>query len=126
MSSDNILCLILFSIALTLSHGCWLDDQANHVPTDLTHNEEWILHLGLELGHELNFKAHLENILIPRTVGSENHTLVETYIIGTLQDLGWTISLDQFTGETPLGPKSFTNIIADLRPTSPRRMIIGM
>ncbi|TRY79543.1 hypothetical protein TCAL_12403 [Tigriopus californicus] len=125
MTCHNLLCLTLFSLVFTIGSGCWLDDQTNHVPTDLTLNEELVLLLGLELGHELNFKEHLQNILIPRTVGSENHTLVQNYIIGTLQDLGWSISLDQFTQDTPLGPRPFTNIIADLNPASPRRMIIA-
>eukprot|EP00095_Tigriopus_kingsejongensis_P004779 maker-scaffold77_size404793-snap-gene-2.13 protein:Tk04779 transcript:maker-scaffold77_size404793-snap-gene-2.13-mRNA-1 annotation:"achain crystal structure of a glutaminyl cyclase from ixodes scapularis" len=98
--------------------GCWMNDQLHHQPTDFTQSREKILHLAVGLQDEQDFQDHLDQILIPRAVGSNNHTLVETYIQDTLTTLGWTVTLDRFTQETLVGPRTFTNIIADFDPST--------
>ena len=35
------------------------------------------------------------------------------------------VDLDTFTSATPLGPKTFTNIVATLHPDSPRRLVLA-
>ena len=35
------------------------------------------------------------------------------------------VVLDTFTSPTPLGPKTFTNIVATLHPDSPRRLVLA-
>ena len=35
------------------------------------------------------------------------------------------VVLDTFTSSTPLGPKTFTNIVATLHPDSPRRLVLA-
>ena len=35
------------------------------------------------------------------------------------------VLLDTFTSSTPLGQKTFTNIVATLHPESPRRLVLG-
>ena len=35
------------------------------------------------------------------------------------------VSLDTFTASTPLGPKTFSNIVATLHPDSPRRLVLA-
>ena len=35
------------------------------------------------------------------------------------------VSLDTFTTSTPLGPKTFSNIVATLHPDSPRRLVLA-
>ncbi|KAG6837279.1 hypothetical protein H0H93_012284 [Arthromyces matolae] len=72
-----------------------------------------------------NPASHLSKILIPRVSGTENNTLVGNYIISTLEALKWHIETDEFTEETPIGSKSFRNIIATYDPTASRRVILA-
>ena len=47
------------------------------------------------------------------------------FIKKQFEDLNWTVSLDEFDDNTPLGPKRFTNIIATLNPSAKRRLILA-
>ncbi|KAF9469303.1 hypothetical protein BDZ94DRAFT_1152081 [Collybia nuda] len=69
--------------------------------------------------------SHLSKILIPRVSDSENNTLVRNYITSTLKALNWHIEEDEFTSNTPIGPKRFTNIIATKAPTATRRVVLS-
>jgi len=42
-----------------------------------------------------------------------------------LNDIGWTISEDAFTDTTPLGSKTFVNVMAVHDPTISRRLILA-
>lgn len=81
--------------------------------------------MATELANETDFERHLDSMLIPRTVGSVNHTLVQDYLISTLQGYGFTVEQDQFEGDTPIGVMPFNNIMGHSNPNSPRRMVIG-
>ena len=85
-----------------------------------------LLYLTTELADELDFEQHLDALLIPRTVGSDNHTLVQDYLVSTLQDLGFSVEQDKFDAETPIGVMPFNNIMGHSNPDSPRRIVIGM
>ncbi len=39
--------------------------------------------------------------------------------------LSWTIDEDQFTTDTVLGAKNFTNVIATLDPLAPRKLVLA-
>ncbi len=39
--------------------------------------------------------------------------------------LSWTVEEDQFTTDTVLGAKSFTNVIATLDPAAPRKLVLA-
>ena len=62
---------------------------------------------------------------LPRTVGSDNITLVREYIMDVLTSLDWHVEEDTFTDFTPYGERTFTNIIATKDPSSPRRVILS-
>lgn len=49
------------------------------------------------------------------------------HITSTLLSLsaGWDIDLDSFHSPTPRGKVSFTNIVATLEPSAPRRLILA-
>jgi len=78
-----------------------------------------------ELSNEPNFKSHLEKILVPRPVGSVEHQIVREHIGNTMKKEGWTVEEHAFNDQTPLGNKKFTNVIATLDPSAPRRMVIA-
>ncbi|EGN95600.1 hypothetical protein SERLA73DRAFT_186705 [Serpula lacrymans var. lacrymans S7.3] len=72
-----------------------------------------------------NPDSHLSKILIPRVVGTENSTSVRGHIVSALKSLNWHVEEDRFTDNTPLGPMTFTNIIATKNPSASRRVILS-
>ena len=48
------------------------------------------------------------------------------HITSTLSSLsaGWTVDLDPFQAPTPRGPVTFTNLVATLDPSTPRRLLL--
>ncbi|MFH4979963.1 hypothetical protein AB6A40_006672 [Gnathostoma spinigerum] len=67
----------------------------------------------------------LKPLLVERVVGTPNHETVRNYIVSKLHDKGFVVELDNFDAETPLGTKSFSNIIATYNPEAPRRLVLA-
>ena len=42
-----------------------------------------------------------------------------------MEGINWDVRLDKFVDNTPKGRKEFTNIIATLNPSAPRRLILA-
>lgn len=103
----------------------WQENRDAHAPTDLTQDLPSLIHLVEVLQDEEDFENHLDRILIPRPVGSQNHAAIEAYISQTLTDLGWFVEYDSFQQDTPVGTHTFTNIMGHINPDSPRRMVLG-
>lgn len=79
-----------------------------------------------DLSDMLNFNEILDNILIPRVVGSVGHTKVKEYIKKTMANLDWSIEIDSFDDDTPnMGKLRFENIIATLNPKAERYLILA-
>jgi len=71
------------------------------------------------------FDRYLSNILRVRVPGTIGHTEVREFIVGELQKYGWHVELDTFTEHTPLGLKTFTNVVAKLNPHADRQLAIA-
>ncbi|KAI9594754.1 hypothetical protein BDF19DRAFT_94976 [Syncephalis fuscata] len=69
--------------------------------------------------------AYLKPFLVPRVVGTESHRKVQDYIRKTFTDLGWKIDEDRFNASTPLGIKSFNNIVATKFPDATRQLVLS-
>jgi len=82
-------------------------------------------YFATSLSNERNFVKNLDTILIPRTVGSTNHKKVREYLSRTMGNCGWDVETPSFLDQTPHGDKQFTNVIATLDPTAPRRLVIA-
>lgn len=68
----------------------------------------------------------LNNILIPRVVGTPNHDKVFEYIKKELRKLNWTVDVDEFEDEAPrFGVLKFRNIIASLNPDADRYLVLA-
>uniref|UniRef100_A0A0K2SVW6 Glutaminyl-peptide cyclotransferase n=1 Tax=Lepeophtheirus salmonis TaxID=72036 RepID=A0A0K2SVW6_LEPSM len=78
-----------------------------------------------KLQDEDNFRMLLNKVLILRTVGSPGHAKVRSDIVTFMRGLGWYVEEQEFDGKTPLGEKSFTNIIATHDPTAPRQLLLA-
>lgn len=87
-------------------------------------NDEQLKYLA-SLSNMQQFDVVLDPILIPRVVGTPNHTRVREYLITQMISLGWDVSTDKFTTGTPLGRKTFENVIATLDPKAPRRLVLA-
>ncbi|XP_038162325.1 glutaminyl-peptide cyclotransferase-like a [Cyprinodon tularosa] len=73
------------------------------------------------------WETHLQPILIERLPGTRGSLAVQQHIASTLSSLsaGWAIDLDSFQSPTPRGQVTFTNVIAVLDPTAPRRLLLA-
>ncbi|KAF8623448.1 hypothetical protein AX15_006235 [Amanita polypyramis BW_CC] len=69
--------------------------------------------------------SHVSRILIPRTPGTTNNTIVRNYIVSTLKTLNWHIEEDDFVDDTPIGSRRFVNIIATKNPSAPRKVSLA-
>lgn len=69
---------------------------------------------GLALDPSGSPRAHTANILSfgPRPPASTGLVQVRGYVSNTLKEAGWTVGAQTFQSQTPLGPKTFTNLIA--------------
>lgn len=71
------------------------------------------------------FRNLLSPILVPRTVGSENHKRVALYLKQVMDDLGFETEWDRFSSHTPHGQKTFRNLIATYHLNAPRRLLLA-
>ncbi|RKP01223.1 hypothetical protein CXG81DRAFT_7237, partial [Caulochytrium protostelioides] len=61
-----------------------------------------------------------------RVVGSDNHRAVQRYLRETIgQALGWDVEEDVFEAETPLGKRTFTNLVFTHRPNALHRIVVA-
>ncbi|GAA5833330.1 hypothetical protein JCM11251_005206 [Rhodosporidiobolus azoricus] len=70
-------------------------------------------------------KSELARLLVPRAVGSRNLTRVQGMVEDRFRGLGWHVEKDTFTGSTPIGEKTFTNLIFTHDPSAPRRLVLS-
>ncbi|KAM6988021.1 glutaminyl-peptide cyclotransferase-like a [Tautogolabrus adspersus] len=73
------------------------------------------------------WENHLRPILIERLPGTQGSLAVQQHITSTLASLsaGWAIDHDSFQSSTPRGQVAFTNIVATLDPSAPRRLLLA-
>ncbi|XP_015598117.1 glutaminyl-peptide cyclotransferase isoform X2 [Cephus cinctus] len=68
----------------------------------------------------------LDNICIPRVVGTPGHTDVKNYIKKSMKDLGWEVESDPFDEKTPnFGILHFENIVATHNPNARRYLALA-
>jgi len=63
--------------------------------------------------------------MIPRVSSTPSNVVVRDYIISHLRSLNWHIAEDAFEDDTPLGRKSFVNIIATKDLKASRRVVLS-
>lgn len=97
--------------------------QTNH-GLKLLSNAEIGYVVGLS---DIKYVEHiLDKILIPRVVGTSNHSKVFEYIKSELGNLKWHIHIDEFEEETPVfGTLNFKNIIATINPKADRYLVLA-
>lgn len=68
----------------------------------------------------------LDQLLIPRVVGTPGHEKVANFIVNELQSLGWHVDIDEFKDTAPqFGELTFKNIIGTLNPEAERFLVLA-
>lgn len=99
------------------------DERRVHSPRTVSNSE---LSQLASLTNESYFKEVLQQILVPRVVGTPSHEKVKEFIGSELQSIGYDIEHDEFYEQTPnLGKLKFTNVIARLNPEATRFLTLA-
>ncbi|KAI7802751.1 glutaminyl-peptide cyclotransferase-like a [Triplophysa rosa] len=77
-------------------------------------------------GHRL-WETHLRPLLIERVPGTAGSQIIRQHILTQLGSLsaGWTLEENSFVSPTPKGDVTFTNVLAVLEPSAPRRLLLA-
>ncbi|XP_030382563.1 glutaminyl-peptide cyclotransferase isoform X1 [Scaptodrosophila lebanonensis] len=97
--------------------------QVTHNPSELS-DAQFLEYSNLS--DKQHMREAIRNILVPRVVGTGNHTIVRQYIVQSLRDLGWHVELNSFHDTAPIvGALHFHNIIATLNPQAERFLVLA-
>ncbi|KAG1944678.1 glutaminyl-peptide cyclotransferase-like [Pimephales promelas] len=100
-------------------------DRLSHKPSK--HSVAQIKKFAAQVdGHRL-WKTHLRPLLIQRVPGTAGSQTIRQHILSQLGSLsaGWTLEENSFVSSTPKGDVTFTNVLAVLDPSAPRRLILA-
>lgn len=79
-----------------------------------------------QLSDTTHLQEAVKRILIPRIVGTPGHKKVRNYIVKSLEDINWSVTLDSFNEKAPImGNLTFHNIIATLNPEAERYLVLA-
>ncbi|KAJ8730328.1 hypothetical protein PYW07_017366 [Mythimna separata] len=124
--SKSILCLvfaILCFVSVNPKKLKFYQEKNVHEAEELTDQDVRDVAALTDMTH---FKSVLNEILIPRVVGTPNHDKVSSYISQSMRDLGWDVTENVFSDHTPVfGPLNFKNIIAKLNPDAERFLTLA-
>lgn len=68
----------------------------------------------------------LNNIAVPRVVGTVSHENVFNYIKSELEQLNWHVEVDEFKQRAPkFGQLTFKNLVGTLNPNADRFLVLA-
>nr|WIM01356.1 glutaminyl-peptide cyclotransferase [Limnephilus flavicornis] len=118
----TVLCL-LFDGSFQGFSRSYKKARSLHSAVDLTDDEVSTVARMTDMN---NFNIILENILVPRVVGTVQHDKVADYIVKAMENIGWHVERDRFKDTTPVfGQLEFQNIIAKLNPAADRFLVLA-
>uniref|UniRef100_A0A915JLQ2 Glutaminyl-peptide cyclotransferase n=1 Tax=Romanomermis culicivorax TaxID=13658 RepID=A0A915JLQ2_ROMCU len=100
----------------------WKIRQSDHISLNYTQDALSRLCQQTDIGR---IDGYLDQIAVPRPVGSENHKKVALFIRFTLENLGYSTEFVTFTASTVSGVKNFTNIVATKHPLAEKRLVLA-
>ncbi|EGD82693.1 hypothetical protein PTSG_03354 [Salpingoeca rosetta] len=120
-------CLAVFVMFLFYQHLATSSDRDVSTASGKawTLSDEQLIALSKDTSMRYFKNELLEPLMVVRPVGSENHKKARQHIRTTLESLGWHVETDTFTDSTPLGRKTFHNIIATWDPSARQRVIFA-
>lgn len=118
-----VLIILCFTTVNTKKKLKFYQEKNFHEAQELTDQD--IRDLGA-MSDMTHFRSVLNEILIPRVVGTPNHVKVGNYIVNQMRGLGWDVTENVFADETPIfGTLNFKNIIAKLNPNADRYLVLA-
>ncbi|XP_026769661.3 glutaminyl-peptide cyclotransferase-like a [Pangasianodon hypophthalmus] len=102
-----------------------LKDKFSHKPRKLSLAQ--VRQLAAQVDGARLWETHLRPMLIERVPGTTGSKAVLQHIVSQLRSLsaGWTVEKDSFQASTPKGPVTFSNVLAVLDPSAPRRLLLA-
>lgn len=102
-----------------------LQDKFTHTPKKLPLAQ--VRQLADQVDGARLWETHLRPMLIERVPGTAGSKAVLQHIVSQLHSLsaGWTVEEDSFQSSTPKGPVTFSNVLAVLNPSAPRRLLLA-
>lgn len=121
--------LFLFCIGcliLTLQASSWHERKRSHKSRSLRTNK-LISIAKLSDGDQFEYFKNeiLKPFLRVRVSDTDGNRIVREHIKTQMQSLDWSVEENTFTDMTPLGQKSFTNVIAVHNPQATRRLTLA-
>ncbi|XP_069765998.1 glutaminyl-peptide cyclotransferase-like isoform X2 [Narcine bancroftii] len=103
----------------------WSLRKHDHKPKNIMSSQ--VRHFSSLIDFHRLWNVFLGPMLIERYPGSEGIVFVRQHIKGQLESLSahWTLELDTFEDKTPLGRRSFSNLVATLDPSAQRRLVLA-
>ncbi|KAL2096681.1 hypothetical protein ACEWY4_008829 [Coilia grayii] len=100
-------------------------DKLNHKPSKLSLAQ--VRKLAAQVQISRLWDRYLKPFLIERLPGTPGSQAVRQHIKSQLASLltGWTVEEDSFKSPTPKGLVTFTNVLAVLDPSAPRRLLLA-
>ncbi|XP_046891931.1 glutaminyl-peptide cyclotransferase-like a [Hypomesus transpacificus] len=102
-----------------------IKDKFSHKPSKSSPAQ--VRRLASQVDGARLWETYLRPILVERLPGSKGSQVVRQHITSTFYSLtaGWTVEMDSFSSpKTPRGQVTFSNIIATLDPSAPRRLLL--
>ncbi|XP_072551764.1 glutaminyl-peptide cyclotransferase-like a [Salminus brasiliensis] len=102
-----------------------LKDKFSHKPRKCSLAQ--VRKLAAQVDGSRLWETHLRPMLIERVPGTSGSQTVRQHILSQLRSLsaGWTMEEDSFQSPTPKGSVTFSNVLAVLDPSAPRRLLLA-
>lgn len=116
--------LLIFILAIEFGEALaqWRANQRSHELAVLSDSELADLTRRTD---RVAFRELLRPILVERIVGTPQHDQVAVYLKQKSEEYGFTTEWDSFYDDTPMGNKTFHNLIATYDPMVHRRLVIA-
>ncbi|XP_051900354.1 glutaminyl-peptide cyclotransferase-like a [Pristis pectinata] len=103
----------------------WSQRKLDHKPKSIMSSQ--VRHFASLIDSHRLWNVFLVPMLIERYPGSEGIEFVRQHIRGYMESLSarWTLELDTFEDRTPLGRRTFSNMVATLDPSARRRLVLA-
>ncbi|KAI4877398.1 hypothetical protein NFI96_026036 [Prochilodus magdalenae] len=102
-----------------------LQDKFSHKPRKCSLAQ--VRKLASQVDGSRLWETYLRPMLIERVPGTAGSHTVRQHILSQLRSLsaGWFVEEDSFQSSTPKGPVTFSNVLAVLDPSAPRRLLLA-
>lgn len=105
--------------------GHLFKDRLSHKPSK--YSVAQVKKFAAQVNGQRLWETYLRPLLIQRVPGTAGSQIIQQHIRSQLTSLsaGWTVEKNTFVSPTPKGDVTFTNVLAVLDPSAPRRLLLA-